>query len=167
VSALGTIEKLRPDHELDAFDCGKEDLNHFLIRHALANQRAESAQTYVLARDRRVVGYYSLAAGAVTHDKTTSRVKKGQARHAIPVVLLARLAVDTASQGQGIGPALLKDALLRAASAADTIGARALLVHAKDGRARSFYERFDFEPSPTDPLHLFLIMRDLKRRIRG
>ena len=166
MSDPGTIEKLRPDHQLDGFDCGKEELNRFLIRHALANQRAGSAQTYVLAHDLRVVGYYSLAAGAVTHDEATERVKKGQARHAIPVILLARLAIDKAIQGRGIGPALLKNALLRAAHAADIIGARALLVHAKDSQARSFYEQFGFEQSPTDPLHLLLIMKDLQRRIR-
>ena len=165
MTGLGTIEKLRPDHELDGFRCGNEELNRFLIRHALANQRAASAQTYVVAQDRKVLGYYGLAAGAVTHDQATERVKKAQARHAIPVILLARLAVDETLQGQGIGPALLKDALLRAASAADTIGARALLVHARDNQAKSFYEHFAFEPSPTDPLHLFLIMKDLKRRI--
>lgn len=152
------IEKLRPDHELDGFDCGKEALNRFLIRHAFGNQRAQSAQTYVVAQDRKVVGYYSLTAGAVTHDEATDRVKKGLARHAIPVILLARLAVDKALQGRGIGPALLKDALLRTASAADTIGARALLVHAKDAQAKAFYEYFGFESSPTDPLHLFLVM---------
>lgn len=166
MSDPGTIEKLRPDHQLDGFDCGKEELNRFLIRHALSNQRAGSAQTYVLAQDLKVVGYYSLAAGAVTHYEATERVKKGQARYAIPVILLARLALDKAIQGQGIGPALLKDSLLRAAHAADTVGARALLVHAKDSQARSFHERFGFEPSPTDALHLLLIMQDLQRRIR-
>jgi GNAT superfamily N-acetyltransferase len=153
VTGLGKIEKLRPDHELEGFDCGKEELNRFLTRHALANQRAESAQTYVATREWKVIGYYSLTAGAVTHQEATERVKKGHARHPIPIILLARLAVDKALHGQGIGPALLKDALLRAASAADTIGARALLVH------------FGFEPSPTDPLHLFLIMKDLKAHI--
>jgi GNAT superfamily N-acetyltransferase len=165
VTAFGRVEKLRADHELEGFDCGKEELNRFLIRHALASQRAESARTYVLAQDGKVVGYYSLTAGAVAHDAATERVKKGQARHAIPVVLLARLAVDKTLQGRGVGPALLKDALLRVASAADTIGARALLVHATDAQAKSFYERFGFEPSPTDPLHLFLIMKDLRRRL--
>jgi GNAT superfamily N-acetyltransferase len=166
VTKLGKIERLRPDHEVDHFDCGKDELNRFLVRHAWANQQAESAQTYVLATDRKVVGYYSLAAGAVSHDEATQRVKKG-ARHPIPVVLLARLAVDKTVQGWGVGPALLKDALLRTATAADTIGARALLVHAKDEQAKSFYEHFGFEPSSTDPLHLLLIMKDLKRRIRG
>jgi hypothetical protein len=83
-----------------------------------------------------VRGYYSLAAGSVTHDEATERVKKGLARHPIPVILLARLAVDVSLQGKGVGPALLKDALLRVASAADTVGARALLVHAKDDNAK-------------------------------
>jgi GNAT superfamily N-acetyltransferase len=165
VSALGTVEKLRPDHELDGFDCGKEELNRFLKRHAWPSQQAEGVQTYVLTDRLTVVGYYSLAASAVAHDAATARVKKGQARHSIPVVLLARLAVDKTRQGKGVGPALLKDALLRTATAAATIGARALLVHAKDEQAKSFYEHFGFEPSPTDPLHLFLIMKDLKRRI--
>lgn len=165
MTGLGTIEKLRPDHELEGFDCGKEELNRFLARHALANQRAESAQTYVLAQGRKVVAYYSLTAGAVTHEEATERLKKGQARHPIPVILLARLAVDKDLQRKGIGPALLKDALQRSASAAETIGARALLVHAKDAEAKSFYEHFGFEPSPTDALHLFLIMKDLKQRI--
>jgi GNAT superfamily N-acetyltransferase len=165
VSTFGPVEKLRGEHRLDAFDCGKESLNHFLKRHAWTNQQANSAQTYVLAQDLSVVGYYSLAAGSVTHEAATDRVNKGQARHAIPIVLLARLAVDKSFQGKGIGPALLKDALIRTASAASTIGARALLVHAKDEQAKAFYEHFNFEPSPTDPYHLFLIMKDLQRRL--
>jgi GNAT superfamily N-acetyltransferase len=111
-----------------------------------------------------VVGYCSLAAGAVTHTEATERVKKSRARHPIPVVLLARLAVNKTLQGRGVGPALLKGALIRTAGAADMIGAWALLVHAKDETARSFYEHFGFEPSPSDPLHLFLIMKDLKQR---
>jgi GNAT superfamily N-acetyltransferase len=89
-------------------------------------------------------------------------VSRGLARHPIPVVILARLAVDKTERGGGLGRALLKDALLRIASAADVIGVRAVLVHAKDERARRFYERFDFEPSPIDPLQLFLLVKDLK-----
>ena len=163
MSDYGTIEKLRRQHELDSFDCGKEDLNRFLKRQAWNSQQAHSAQTYVLAKELAVVGYYSLAAGSVTYEGATERAKKGLARHPIPVILLARLAVDVSLQGKNIGPALLKDALLRAASAADTIGARALLVHAKDGNAKGFYEHFNFEPSPSDPYHLMLIMKDLLR----
>lgn len=163
MSSFGSIEKLRRDHVLDSFDCGKEGLNHFLKRQAWINQQANSAQTYVLANDLRVSGYYSLAAGSVTHDESTERVKKGLARHPVPVILLARLAVDVTIHGKGIGSALLKDALIRTAQAADTMGARALLVHAKDDSAKAFYEHFNFEPSPSDPYHLLLIMKDLLR----
>ena len=165
MSEYGVIEKLRRDHLLDSFDCSKEDLNRFLKRQAWNNQQSHSAQTYVLVKDLVVVGYYSLAAGSVSHDQATERVKKGLARHPIPAILLARLAVEVSLQGKGIGPALLKDALLRAAQAADTIGARALLVHAKDDNAKGFYEHLTFEPSPSDPYHLLLIMKHLLRLV--
>jgi GNAT superfamily N-acetyltransferase len=161
VSEFGTIEKLRREHLLDRFDCGKEDLHRFLIRQAWNNQQGHSAQTYVFAKDLHVLGYYSLAAGSVSHDEATERVKKGLARHPIPVILLARLAVDVSIHGKRIGSALLKDALLRSAQAAETIGATALLVHAKDDEARAFYKHFTFEASPSDPYHLLLIMKDL------
>lgn len=165
MSAVGSIDKLRLDHELNSFDCGKEELNRFLKRNAWTNQQAHSAQTYVLARSSVVVGYYSLAAGAVTYDGASERVRKGLARHPVPLILLARLAVDVTCQKQGIGPALLKDALQRTAQAANTIGARALLVHAKDADAKSFYEHFNFEPSLGDPYQLLLLMKDLKRML--
>jgi GNAT superfamily N-acetyltransferase len=165
VSEFGSIEKLCQDHDLYGFDCGKEDLNRFLRLRAWASQQANSAQTYVLAKDLRVFGYYSLAASSVSFDAATERVKKGQARHPVPVILLARLAVDVPVQRQGAGAALLKDALMRTASAASTVGARALLVHAQDGDAKAFYENFGFEPSPSDPYHLLLIMKDLQRRL--
>jgi GNAT superfamily N-acetyltransferase len=165
VSEFGAIEKLRREHSLDDFDCGKEDLNRFLKRQAWNNQQARSTQTYVVAKELRVHGYYSLSAGSITYDQATERVKKGLARHPIPVILLARLAVDVSIHGRGVGSALLKDALLRAAQAADTIGARALLVHAKDDDARAFYEHFTFEVSPSDPYHLLLIMKGLMRMV--
>jgi GNAT superfamily N-acetyltransferase len=167
LSEFGAIEKLRREHVLDRFDCGKEDLNRFLKRQAWNDQQAHSTQTYVLGKDLHVLGYYSLAAGSVTHDEATERVKKGLARHPIPIILWARLAVDVSIHGKGIGSALLKDALLRAAHAADTIGARALLVHAKDDSAKAFYEHFTFEASPSDPYHLLLIMKDLLQIVAG
>jgi len=161
VNDYGAIEKLRREHLLDSFDCGKEDLNRSLKRQAWNSQQAHSAQTYVLVKDLRVLGYYSLAAGSVTHEEATERVRRGLARHPIPVILLARLAVDASVHDKGLGSALLKDALLRTAQAADAIGARALLVHAKDDTAKAFYEHFTFEASPSDPYHLLLIMKDL------
>lgn len=161
--SFSAVRKLDASQEVDAFDCGKEPLDRFLQRHALVNQKAGSAQTYVVCRgEQRVAGYYSLAVGAVEHADAPGRVGKGLARHPIPVMLLARLAIDRAEQGKGLGKALLKDALLRTAQAAEIAGIRALLVHAKDDEARAWYEQFDFEPSPTDPYHLFLLMKDLR-----
>ena len=110
-----------------------------------------------------MLGYYSLATGAVEHASTP--INKGLAKHAVPVLLLARLAVDRTCQGRGLGKALVKDALLRTATAADIVGIRALLVHAKDEEARAWYEALEFEPSPTDPRHLFLLMKDLRKTL--
>ena len=165
MAAFG-IEKLRGDHDLARFDCGNDELNRFLKRFALANQHAQSAQTYVACRDTVVVGYYSLAFGSVAPEQTPERVKKGLARHPVPVMILARLAIDQSMQGKGLGQGLLKDALERTVRAADIGGLRAMLVHAKDDSARVFYEHFDFEPSPTDPYHLFILLKDLKRAMR-
>jgi len=109
-----------------------------------------------------VVGFYSLAVGCVDPEPAPSRVMKGLARHPVPVMILARLAVDKAHQRKGLGQALLKDALLRTAQAADIAGIRCLLVHSKDDTARRWYESWEFEPSPTDPYHLFLMLKDLK-----
>jgi len=161
--ALSQVEKLTAAHSIDGFDCGKEPLDRFLKRFALTNQKSGSAQTYVVCRgDGRVVGYYSLCVGAVEHADAPERVGKGLARHPIPVMLLARLAIDRSEQGRGLGKALLKDALLRTAQAADIASIRALLVHAKDDEARAWYASFDFEPSPTDAYHLFLLLKDLR-----
>ena len=167
MSDFGPVEKLRRDHVLDSFDCGKEDLNRFLRRQAWNSQQAHGTQTYVVAKSLRVLGYYSLAAGSVAHGEATERVRKGLARHPIPVILLARLAVDVSIHGKGVGSALLKDALIRTAQAAHTVGARALLVHAKDEDARAFYEHFTFASSPSDPYHMMLIMKDLLQIIAG
>jgi GNAT superfamily N-acetyltransferase len=163
MSSLGRIEKLRSDHTLEGFDCGKDELNRFLKRHALSNQLTNGAQTYVASRNLKVVGYYSLAVGSVTYDVAPDRIKKGLAHHPVPVMILARLAIDKPSQGQGLGPALLKDALYRTSAASGIAGIRAILVHAKDDTSKSFYEHFDFDPSPTDPFHLFLMVKDLRK----
>jgi GNAT superfamily N-acetyltransferase len=164
--SLSPVHKLSSDDSSDTFDCGQEDLNRFLKRFALPNQAANAAQTYVTCRADRVVGYYCLAVGSVEPEQSPKRAVKGLARRPVPVMILARLAVDRTQQGLGIGKALLKDALLRTAPAADIAGIRALVVHAKEEQARRRYEQFDFEPSPTDPLHLFILLKDLKRPLR-
>ncbi|WP_243368055.1 GNAT family N-acetyltransferase [Fundidesulfovibrio soli] len=159
------IEKLHPGLDCRAFDCGKPELNRFLQSFALMNQKANSAQTYAAHRDGVVVGYYSLAVGAVEHQDAPARVGKGLARHPIPVMILARLAVHLGEQRAGIGSGLLKDALLRTAAAAKIAGIRAVLVHAKDASATEFYKRYDFEPCPFAPNKLMLLMKDLERLV--
>jgi GNAT superfamily N-acetyltransferase len=157
------IEKLQRHHAVDAFDCGREELNRYLQQHALQNQQSMGAQTYVGLVDETVVGYYALAVGSVEQGRAPERVKKGLSKHSIPIMLLARLAVDRHWQNRGVGAALLKDAIQRTLQAADIAGIRALLVHAKDAAARGFYERFDFLPSPSDPLHLFMLLKDARK----
>jgi predicted N-acetyltransferase YhbS len=159
---LNSPTPLDARHDLSVFDCGVPALNNYLKRFALANQRNQSARTYVATRGERVVGYYTLAAAAARREETPTRVAKGLAAHPVPVILLARLAVDGSEQGMGLGSGLLKDALLRALQAADIVGCRAVMVHAKDEGAKAFYQRFGFEPSPTDPFRLFLLMKDVK-----
>ncbi|MGA3263153.1 MAG: GNAT family N-acetyltransferase [Terracidiphilus sp.] len=160
-----SIEKLRRDHPIDAFDCGQESLNSWLRKHALQNQGAGAAQTYVGLVGEVVVGYYSLAVGQIEYCDAPERLQKGLARHPVPVMLLARLAVHKDWQKKGVGRALLLDAVLRTMQAADIAGIRALAVHAKDEQARRYYEQFDFVASPADPLHLLVLLKDVRRRV--
>lgn len=157
------IEKLHRHHVLDAFDCGEEALNRFLIRFALQNQLANGSQTYLaVAGNDTIVGFYTVAVGEVRYEEAPSRLTKGLARHPVPVMLLARLGVAKGWHGKKVGAGLLRDAVLRTLQVANIAGVRALVVHAKNDAARSFYQRFDFEPSPSDPLHLFVLVKDLK-----
>lgn len=156
------IEKLRHDHRIDVFDCGHEELNSWLLKHALQNQGANAAQTYVGVAGEVVVGYYSLAVGQVEYIEAPERLRKGLARHPVPIMLLARLAVHKDWQKKGVGRALLRDAVLRTLQAADIAGIGALVVHAKDEDARRYYEQFDFTASSTDSLHLFVLLKDIR-----
>jgi GNAT superfamily N-acetyltransferase len=163
---LSDVETISDFHDVSRFDCGgHESLNDWLKRFAVSNQKNESARTYVVHRNRVVVGYYSISAGSVSVEEVPARISKGLARHSIPVILLARLAVDKDEKGTGLGKALLKDALLRISQAADIVGARAVLVHAIDDAARKFYLHFGFEPSPVHELQLMLLMKDLRRSL--
>jgi GNAT superfamily N-acetyltransferase len=156
------IEKLRRNHHVDLFDCGQEALNRFLVRYALQNQLAEASQTYVALIGDDIVGFYTLVVAQVEYDDAPQRLGKGLAKHPIPLMLLARLAVATKWQGHGLGSGLLKDAMLRTLQAAEIAGVRAMAVHAKDNHARAFYERFGFLPAPTDPYHLFVLLKDVR-----
>ena len=159
------IEKLSRQHAVEAFDCGEPALNRFLTRFALANQQANAAQTYVGLADELVIGFYTLVVGEVRCEDAPERLTKGLARHPLPFMLLARLGVGLDWQGRGEGAGLLKDAMRRTVQAADIAGIRAMAVHAKDETARAFYRRFEFIDAPTDPLHLFLLVKDLRRYV--
>ena len=157
-----SIEKVARRHRLEAFDCGKEALNTLLSRFALGNQQANASQTYLACEGERVVGYYTLVFGQVTFEDAPERLVKGLARHPMPIMLIARLAIANDMQGRGLGAGLLKDAPGRTLQAAEIAGLRAFAVHATDEEARAFYERFDFIASPADPFHLFVLLKDIK-----
>ena len=162
-----SVRKLTAADSVESFDCGQPALNQFLQRYALVNQKAHSAQTYVCCVGAEVVGFYSLSVGSVDVAAAPTRVAKGLARYPVPVMILARLAVSLDHQGKGLGRALLKDALLRTAQAADIAGIRCLVVHAKDDAARQWYASWEFEPSPTDAYHLYLLLKDIKALVVG
>ena len=159
-------------HDVTLFDCGNDELNRFLRRHALNNQRNQSARTYVALRgEAQVVAYYTLAAASAEFDFVPARIahglkRQGLAHHPIPLTLLARLGVDLTEQGAGMGAGLLKDAIRRFLQAQSIIAARAIVVHAKDDRASAFYQHFGFAPSPIDPYHLFLMAKDIHASMR-
>ena len=166
MTILPRVEKLRRSHDVESFDCGQEDLNRFLIRHALQNQNASASQTYVALVESEIVGFYTLVYGQIEYLDAPRRLTKGLARHPVPIMLLARLAVSTAWQGKGVGPGLLKNAMLRSLHAADIAGMRAFAAHAKDDNARAFYERFDFVPSPTDSHHMAILLKDIRAALQ-
>jgi predicted N-acetyltransferase YhbS len=154
---------LAKGHDLASFDCEADSLNVYLRKYAYLNHQNRSARTYLAVRGDRVVGYYTLAAGSVGREETPPRIAQGLGQYPVPVILLARLAVEISEKGKGLGRALLKDAILRAAQASDIIGSRAILTHAKDEHAKTFYSKFGFEPSPVNEFHLYLLMKDIKR----
>jgi GNAT superfamily N-acetyltransferase len=158
-----SMAKLDFAHDATGFDCGNEALNRFIRLHALQGQRANISQSYVaLAGDRNIVGYHTLVVGSVVHEGAPERLVKGTPRHPVPVIILARLAVDQRQQGRGLGAALVADAMRRILRAADIAGVRAMLVHAKDDGAKAFYEHLGFEPFPGGPLTLYRLLKDIQ-----
>lgn len=158
-------EPLGKQHRLDGFDCGEPALDDWLKQHAQGAQASGSARVFVTTLEDgvTVVGYYALAAAQVSPDDATTRALKGQPRaRPVPAILLARLAVHRSHQRAGVGRSLLQDVLLRCVEAADAIGARVLLVHAKHDAAKTWYLQCSFEESPTDPLHLMMLMKDVR-----
>lgn len=156
---------LTQHHGTDGFDSGKASLDDWLKRRALRNQIDGASRTYVVAaNDGAVRAYYALAAGSVMPEQATGAVRRNMPTP-VPVIILARLAVDRSLQGQGVGRALLKDALLRTLQAADMIGVRAMLIHALDEDAAAFSEKFGFVRSPMDPLVLMMPLKAVRDRL--
>jgi predicted N-acetyltransferase YhbS len=162
---LAAPEPLAPHHELDAFESGVATLDEWLKRRARRNEADGASRTFVLCTGRRVVGYYSLAAGSVLHTAATGKVRRNMP-DPVPALLLARLAVDRAWHGKGLGADLLSDAISRAIGAAETIGVRAILVHAISDGAKAFYEKHGFRSSPIEPMTLMVTI-DEARRMSG
>jgi GNAT superfamily N-acetyltransferase len=156
---------LTEQHDTAHFGCGKPALNQYLKKYALINQQNEISRTYVTTRVNRVVGYYTLTFGSISHEEGTSKIKDSLPQYPIPIMLLARLAVDQKEAGKGLGKGLLKDAMLRTIQAADIGGLRAMLTHAKDDEAKRFYQKHGFEESPIHPLTLMLSIKDIRAGI--
>ncbi|WP_204080707.1 GNAT family N-acetyltransferase [Mycobacterium riyadhense] len=163
----GGYSRPRPISESDevaTFDSDENSLDEYLRRRALANHAQAASRCFVTCRGRRVVGFYALASSSVEHASVPGKVRRNMP-DPIPVVLLSRLAVDRQEQGNGLGRHLLRDAIRRCIWVAEQVAVRAILVHALHDGARAFYARYDFEPSPTDPMHLLLTMKDARALI--
>lgn len=159
-------EPLAPHHRLGGFDCGKASLNDWLVRHARQAQEGGSAKAFVVCDGERVAGFCSLTVGQVDTLDAPERMRKGMDHYPIPVVILARLAVDQRDQGRGIGIGLLKDAIRRTLLIAEQAGIRAMLTHPIDEAAARFYCRFGFEASPLREQQLLLLLKDARRWVR-
>jgi len=159
---LSPPEPLAALHRLDDFECGEPVLDDWLKRRALANQSSRASRSFVVTDEGgQVRGYYAMAAGAVSHQLATRGVRRNMP-DPVPVMVLARLAVDRRAQGRHAGAALLQDAVNRAVAVSQNAGVRALLVHALHEKARQFYEHYGFQPSPTHPMTLMLRLSSMK-----
>ena len=157
---------LEVGHQVDSFDCGDAALNVYLQKHALKSQRSHGTVTYVCANEGCVVGYYTLLYGSINREGAPERARKGLGNcESIPIIILARLAIDKSMHGKLLGKGLLKDALYRACAASKVAGLRAFVVHAKNEAAKAFYEKFDFAPLPENPMHLYRLISDIKREL--
>lgn len=154
-------EPLTNAHLITDFDCGVESLDLWLKRRALSNQTTGATRTFVACTDDRVIGYYALASGGIGVRAAVGNFRRNMP-DPIPVVILARLAIDLTYQGQGLGRALFRDAALRVVQAADPIGIRGLIVHAISAEVKDFYLALGFDASPVEPMTLMVTVKDLR-----
>lgn len=160
--ALSAPQPLAATHILDEFSCGEASLDAWLKRRALANQLSGASRAFVVTdQGERAYGYYAIAAGAVSHPMATSAVRRNMP-NPVPVIVLARLAIDHRAQGIKLGGALLQDAVHRAVAISQNAGVRALLVHALHERAKAFYEHYGFQASPPHPMTLMLRLHTVR-----
>jgi len=147
---------LTQDHQVNSFSCGESALDEWLKRRALANNVSGASRTFVVDDDDlHVIGYYALAAGAVTHQESTRAIRQNMP-DPVPVMVLARLAVDVRAQGIKLGAALLRDAVQRCQLVSQNTGVRAMLVHALNDQARQFYKYYGFRAASSHPMTLML-----------
>ena len=158
---LSAPELLNASHLLTTFECGIPDLDNWLRKRALANQKEGASRTFVVTDGQRVVGYYALAAAQINITSASGRFRRNMP-NPIPVALLGRLAVDRAQQGKGLGRALFRDGAIRIIDAADALGIRGLIVHAISDDAKAFYLALGFDPSPLEPMTLMVTLADLR-----
>ncbi len=149
---------LNEQHRLQDFDCGVDSINDWLKRRALANQYNNASRTYVIVVEGKVIAFYCLASGALASHDAPGATRRNMPEP-IPVAILGRLGIDTAWQHRGLGAAMLQDAVLRTASAADIIGIKGIIVHAVSASAKNFYMHYGFTPSPTQPMLLILSLK--------
>ena len=158
-------EKLSSEHDLLDFRCGEPTLDDWLRRRALQNEESGASRRYVACIEKRVIGYYALAVGAVAHAQAPGRIRRNMT-DPVPVMVIGRLAVDQAAQGQAIGPALLRDAVLRTVQAAEIAGIRAILVHAISEHAKRFYEKWGFIASLVEPMTLMITVAEARKAMQ-
>jgi GNAT superfamily N-acetyltransferase len=163
---LAAPQPLGTSHRLEEFDCGKPALTDWLLLHARQAQGSGSARTFVACDQDRVAAYYSLTVGQIDSLEAPERIRRGIGQYPIPLVILARLAVDLDYQKRGLGFSLLQDAISRTVAIADQAGIRALLTHPIDAEADAFYRRFGFEPTPLQEQQLILLLKDARRLAR-
>ena len=159
------LERLDAHHDLSTFDSGDDELDGWLRRHGLAAQQMDSARTFVLTKQERVVGYFSLTMGSVLRQHAPAKLVRGLPAYPVGMVLLARLAVDRREQGSGLGGTLLAAALRKAVAAGEAAAARLVVVDAIDENAARFYERYGFIPAPEHRLRLYRRMKDIVRSL--
>lgn len=155
---------LNADHDLAAFDSGTPELDAWLKRRALGNEALGTSRTYVITAGGRVIAFYALANGAAAHNDVSAKTRRNMP-DPIPVMMLARLAVDSAYQGQGLGTSLLKDALLRTLAAAQIAGIRAMLLHAMSEDAKRFYARAGFHECPVDSMMMMISLEEVEKKL--